>query len=117
MRKEKDLSKSELDWRKKTLIIILIFVGLVVTSGLIGYYLFFSPKGIEIDKSKYPITGIDISQHSGKVDFTALNYQGIDFIYIKATNGIDYIDPHFQEYYTSSVKTDYSGLSGITRLL
>ena len=36
---------------------------------IIAYRIFFLPKGIEIDKSKYPITGIDISKHTGNIDF------------------------------------------------
>jgi GH25 family lysozyme M1 (1,4-beta-N-acetylmuramidase) len=30
---------------------------------------FFVPNGIEIDKVEYPITGIDVSAHTGDIDF------------------------------------------------
>lgn len=48
----------------------------MVTSLLIGflfvYKIFFVPHGIDIDKQKYPVTGIDISAHTGKIDFTKI---------------------------------------------
>jgi lysozyme len=76
---------------------LLIFVATVV--GFIGLFLvyktFFVPIGIDIDKKRYPVTGIDISEHTGEIDFKKLKAQNIDFAYVKATEGGDYTDKKF----------------------
>lgn len=43
----------------------------------------------------YKVRGIDISAHNGEIDFGALRRQGVDFVYIKATEGTDFIDRNF----------------------
>lgn len=39
--------------------------------------------------------GIDISKHQGNIDWNAVKASGINFALIKATEGVDYIDPNF----------------------
>ena len=56
---------------------------------------YFIPNGINIDKQKYPITGIDVSRHSGIIDWNQIRNQNISFVYIKATEGEDYLDPNY----------------------
>lgn len=43
--------------------------------------------------------GIDISMHNGTIDFTKVKDDNVEVIIIKATEGVDYIDPKFEEYY------------------
>ncbi|MBD5224415.1 MAG: hypothetical protein HDS68_00375 [Bacteroidales bacterium] len=43
----------------------------------------------------YPLRGIDISAHNGEVDFNLLKNAGVDFAYIKATEGADFRDRRF----------------------
>ncbi len=43
--------------------------------------------------------GIDISMHNGIVNFSALKNGGIKTVIIKATEGVDYIDPYFERHY------------------
>ena len=54
----------------------LIFLDSVTVILLIGalliYKVFFIPNGIDIDKVEYPITGIDVSAHTGNIDFKKL---------------------------------------------
>lgn len=45
--------------------------------------------------SKYPVRGIDVSHHQGRIDWAQVKKQSIDFVYIKATEGNDFIDPRF----------------------
>jgi lysozyme len=42
-----------------------------------------------------PIQGIDISRHQGSVDFNEVRAAGMHFVYMKSTEGKDYIDPNF----------------------
>ena len=45
--------------------------------------------------SEYPVRGIDISAHNGEINFAVLKEQGVNFAYIKATEGTDFIDRRF----------------------
>lgn len=39
--------------------------------------------------------GIDISHWDGTIDFDKVKYDGVKIVYIKATQGESYVDPHF----------------------
>jgi len=43
----------------------------------------------------YPFQGIDVSHHQGHIDWSKLPRQGVDFAYIKATEGADHADGRF----------------------
>lgn len=43
--------------------------------------------------------GIDISHHNGTINFNSVKNSGIEAIIIKATEGVDYIDPKFKQHY------------------
>jgi lysozyme len=45
----------------------------------------------------YPIHGIDISRWQANIDWRAVKGAGTRFVYIKATEGGDHIDPSFQQ--------------------
>lgn len=42
--------------------------------------------------------GIDISMHNGTVDFNKVKEAGISAVYIKATEGVSYVDPSYKTY-------------------
>jgi len=86
--------------KKKSLIFGVSITVILILGIIITYRNFFIPNGISIDKNKYPITGIDISAHTGKVDFDKILTQKVDFIYLKATEGGNFIDPKFNENYS-----------------
>ena len=60
------------------------------------------PSGIEINKADYPITGIDVSAHTGKIDFAKIKKQDIDFVFIKATEGAYFVDDNFEVNYKNA---------------
>jgi lysozyme len=80
---------------KKIYIIALAVVIFLIVIIVIVLKLYFTPNGITIDKEQYPITGIDVSRHSGIIDWEKIKRQRIDFVYIKATEGEDYVDPNY----------------------
>lgn len=43
--------------------------------------------------------GIDVSNWQGNIDFTKVKEAGIEIVYIKATEGTDYVDPFLKSYY------------------
>ncbi len=48
-------------------------------------------------RSEYPVQGIDVSHHQGAIDWSMLPAQGVDFAYIKASEGGDHRDRLFAE--------------------
>lgn len=44
-----------------------------------------------------PIQGMDVARYQGAVDFSRVYGSGIHFVYMKATEGKDYLDPAFRE--------------------
>lgn len=49
----------------------------------------------DVDRGRYPIEGIDISAHNGVVCFDSLAAAGIDFVYLKASEGVSFRDQSF----------------------
>ena len=52
--------------------------------------------------ASYPRQGIDVSHHQGRIDWPALPAQGVDFAYIKATEGGDHRDTRIAENWRAS---------------
>ena len=51
--------------------------------------------------------GIDLSHHNGPVDWAALDTEGLDFIYLKATEGRDWKDANFQDNWIKATRRGY----------
>ena len=56
----------------------------------------------EVDRELYPIVGIDLSAHNGVVDFDSVAASGIDFAYLKASEGASFRDRTFLLNYTKA---------------
>jgi lysozyme len=55
---------------------------------------------------RYPVRGIDISRHQGAINWKKLSASGkVDFVYIKATEGCDYVDPFFPAHWQAAKKS------------
>jgi hypothetical protein len=51
-----------------------------------------------VDRARaMPIQGIDIARYQGRIDFDKVRSYGVHFVYMKATEGNDYIDPMFYD--------------------
>lgn len=46
-----------------------------------------------------PVLGIDVSHHSGEIDWEAVAQHKYAFVYVKATEGVDAADPRFEEHW------------------
>ncbi|MCW7480262.1 glycoside hydrolase family 25 protein [Leptospira kanakyensis] len=76
-------------------IFILAFLVLFAVSALykafdLGLIWFVYPS-----EERYPIRGIDVSNHQGKIDWDLIPKKQISFVYIKATEGGDFKDKSF----------------------
>lgn len=82
------------------------------------WYWVSDPGDVKIDKRKYPVTGLDMSGHTGHIDFIKISAHKIDFIYIKATEGKTFVDRNFELNYKnsrlSSVPVGFYHFSGLT---
>jgi len=53
------------------------------------------------DPRRFPVQGIDVSRHQGKIDWKAVASQPwIRFAYVKATEGTSWVDPEFARNWT-----------------
>ena len=44
-----------------------------------------------------PIQGLDVARYQGRIDYNAARAEGVHFVFIKGTEGKDYIDPNFYD--------------------
>lgn len=51
----------------------------------------------KIATSLYPVKGIDVSHHQSSIDWEEVKRQGVDFAFIKATEGSGHVDEDFLE--------------------
>ena len=52
--------------------------------------------------------GIDISNHNGSIDFLKVKNSGIEVVIIKATEGVDWIDPYLEKHYNGACGKGFS---------
>lgn len=80
--------------KKRIRLIYLIFIILAI---ILIFRLFkIKDKNERVLEEESTFTkGVDISRYQGDVDFDTLYNQNINFAFIKATEGVDYIDPNF----------------------
>lgn len=57
-----------------------------------------------VDEARYPVRGIDISAHNGMMNLDAARADGIDFAFIKASEGDRYGDPNFALNYDKATR-------------
>lgn len=67
----------------------MVAAGLVAAGGL-AYFRTFSP-----DRIRFPLRGIDVSHHQGKIDWRRVAADDVTFAVIKATEGGDHVDDAF----------------------
>jgi lysozyme len=72
----------------------LALAALAVTA-IVAAGLWFLAASWHPSDSDYPVQGIDVSHHQGAIDWAAVAGEGVDFAYIKASEGGDRKDPRF----------------------
>lgn len=74
---------------------VAIVISALCIAGWFAYDRWLAP-GADPSEALYPVRGIDVSAHNGDIDFDQLAARGeVDFIYIKATEGTDFLDRNF----------------------
>ncbi len=88
---------------KRLLIFSVVFISLLVWAIYSGWLFFNYPS-----EDKYPIRGIDISHHNGVVNWRELSKEKLAFVYIKATQGRDFVDTLYRANADSAAAYGYA---------
>jgi lysozyme len=87
---------------KKSLAICLI-CSILAIAGVGGILFYFGIIQANYpDRSRFPVRGIDISNHQQQIDWEQLDRSAINFVLIKATEGGDFKDPRFESNWENS---------------
>ena len=70
-----------------------VFISLIIMIIITFPVFAFSPSNDKL------YNGIDVSEWQGRIDFEKVARDGIDIVYIRVSEGTDYIDPYFKENY------------------
>lgn len=76
---------------------VFLIAALIAIPALIAMLIIWGPENWHPSNARYPNQGIDISHHQGEIDWAKLPEQGVDFAFIKATEGGDFVDKKFSE--------------------
>lgn len=89
----------KLTFRSKLLLAVAGAVLLAVTAGITLFFLLWN--GILLFNGfavrEYEVHGVDLSHYQGEVNWKVLAEEDIDFAFLKATEGSDYVDATFAE--------------------
>lgn len=72
-------------------------IGLLLSlamSGVLYMGLFYQNKA---NAKAYPVQGFDVSNHQGEIDWQRIDPKKYQFVYLKATEGGDFVDKRFAE--------------------
>lgn len=58
----------------------------------------------KVTPKNYPVHGVDVSRWQGEIDWAKLRGHGANFVYIKATDGGDHLDPMFRKNWNEAHK-------------
>ena len=80
----------------KWILLVGCVVGIAVAYYYLGRPLIIRYFAVEPDFNRYPVRGIDVSNHNGDIDWEQVAGENYRFAYIKASEGVTYRDPRFR---------------------
>lgn len=86
---------------------IFLLVSLLLICACVWAYHQFMTTPPYVDPVRYPVRGIDVSSHNGMMNLDAAADDGIDFVFIKASEGVNFKDENFRLNYN---KASHAGL-------
>lgn len=90
--------KKEHSKRRKRVIVCVIFATLLLLLCVAAVLLVL--KKININQylvAGYPVWGVDVSHYQGEIDWQQFKEQGVEFAFIKATEGSSFVDEKYEE--------------------
>jgi lysozyme len=82
-------------------ILTTVIIGSVFALFFFGIIWFNNPS-----RNDYPVQGIDVSNHQGVIDWKLVQENNIDFAYLKATEGGEFVDKSFAFNWSGARKHD-----------
>ena len=94
---------------KKDIQVSLIFLGVTLLLAFAAWWAWrqYMESPPYIDRERFPVMGIDVSAHNGMMNLDAAARDGVEFIWIKASEGTDFRDENFSINYD---KATHAGL-------
>ena len=86
-------------------IFVLIILSIIGYNYGIDYYRkYYACSGVKIDSYRFPVVGIDVSSHQGKINWKEVYSSKINFAFIKATEGETFVDKRFKYNFSNAKK-------------
>ncbi len=82
-----------------------LIVTVLVVFALIWAWKQFMDTPPFVNHDRYPIKGIDVSAHNGHIDWQMVKQGGVEFAFLKATEGIEFRDSMFTINYREARKS------------
>ncbi|MGN1205853.1 MAG: glycoside hydrolase family 25 protein [Eubacterium sp.] len=95
------MMKKQVKKRKWVILLGIVLLAVGMFSLLVGM------KVVQINTllaARYPVKGIDVSHYQGEIDWEKMKSYGMEFAYIKATEGSGYVDENFEENWREAEK-------------
>lgn len=95
---------ADINTRKKDIAIFLCFLAAAALLAWSAYaaWTHFRTTPPEVDRARYPVLGIDISSHNGMMNLQAAASDGVEFVWIKASEGETFRDKNFRLNHTKA---------------
>lgn len=93
------MAKKRKKQKKLCIFLVSVLLALTVFVTLVGM------KVISVNTlfaAGYPVKGVDVSHYQGEVDWSQMKDQGMEFAYIKATEGSGHVDDYFEKNWTKA---------------
>lgn len=87
--------------KKKLILFVCLFFVSIFMSFSVKVFAFPSSSNILLN-------GIDVSEWQGNIDFETVKASGIDTVYIKSSEGDNYIDPYFMSHYNNAKNNGFN---------
>ncbi|MDR1725718.1 MAG: hypothetical protein LBR28_04940 [Bacteroidales bacterium] len=77
--------------------VILLITGYIVYNYGVDYYrTYYACPGVKIDYWRYPVIGVDVASHQGKINWQRVSESEVKFAFIKVTEGTNFADANFK---------------------
>ena len=79
-----------------------LFVAVLLVFASVWAWSQFMESPPYVDPVRYPVKGIDVSSHNGMMNLDAARKDGVEFIFIKASEGVTFRDQNFNLNYSKA---------------
>ncbi|MCF0210687.1 MAG: hypothetical protein HUK18_05185 [Bacteroidales bacterium] len=102
-KKKKNLTKRAIII-SSVLLFLCLLASVVYVYGMDYYRKYYACPQLGVNYNKYPVFGIDVSVHQGKIDWQLVAESKISFAFMKATEGQNFVDKNFETNWKAAKK-------------